>query len=857
MSSHPSLTQLQQENNNLAAQCEHLSAELAQSRCEYALLQQSEARYRQVFSNTPISMLFINTAGYITQMNPAAEEFYGLTLEKLNQQGCPIFENPQLVENGTLPYMLQAFAGEAVTELPTTYDSSRGLENGKLNYGQGYYSPIRNAAGEVEAIVEVIADMSVAFELQQQLYQEKQRAAQERNRLLTTVAEVANLLLRSSDYTIILPDVVRLLGEAVGSDRCSIFQNIVHHVLNKPAVQLIAEWKKYSCATTLKPMRSIFEAQGNTSMLVVPILVQGKCWGEIGFDNCGEPRIYDEAEIAILKIVADSIAAAIDRQAKEEELRRSEALYRSLFEISNEGIYRFEYDQPIPLSLPVEEQVNLVYEYCSCVQPNDAWKKMMGLIESEDVKGIRLKNIHIKNSDKNQNFVYACVENGHYIRNAESEEVDFNGKKRYFLNSVISFIENDCVTGGWSTQIDITELRETQQAFLQAEQNRVAELAKTNQALQNSLDRLAANPDLNSFLGYVLLEITQQLNLDTANLNLYDPITETLPLELMVKQGQVKLKHQIELPLPYLRPSTNSTPIWKILQETKRPFVINRDNGREYCFQDTYEYQASELKFEAVINLLLTLGSEPIGLLGLGSTQRTSFTPQELELAQALAHQATLAIQLTRLAEEAKQLAIIQERAFTAREIHDTLAQDFGGILMQLQAADRLYTLKPEKTQKHITRARDLARQGLAEARSSIWVLSQEGEAYSNLSEVLQQLVTQMAIGSDTQTTTKITGTPYNLNPTLGMNLLRIAQESLNNALRHANAKTITLSLDYAPTQLCLKINDDGIGFTLPSRGNGFGLRGMQQRADSIGAQFNLQSEPGQGTLVTVLLPIT
>ncbi|NJL22361.1 MAG: GAF domain-containing protein [Leptolyngbyaceae cyanobacterium SM1_3_5] len=471
-----------------------------------------------------------------------------------------------MIENGTLSYMRRAFAGEAAIEPPSSYDASRDDEGGKFDYGRGHYAPIWNAAGAVEEIVEITADMNVFFVVQKELLQEKDRAAQERARLLSTIAQVANLLLRSPDYTTVLPDVLRMLGEAVGSDRCSVMQDVgIHSTFGKPAIKILTEWcssdhlnsndltppvdqaylwedvpEVYANARRgevlnalvshlQEPGRTLFEAQYNTSVLFVPIMTEDRPWGLINFDNCGEPRLYDEAEIAILRIAADSLAAAIERQAKDDELRRSEALYRSLFEISNEGIYRWRLDQAISLALPVEEQIDQIYQNFTVAQANDAYAAMYGLEKGEDIVGMRISQTHVGESEKNRAFVRTFVENGHRVRNAESEEVDANGRKRYFLNSVMSFIENDRVTGGWGTQIDITELREAQQALLQAEQDRVAELAKTNQALKNSLDRLAANPDLGSFLGYVLLEINQQLNLDVATLRLYDPDSQTLP----------------------------------------------------------------------------------------------------------------------------------------------------------------------------------------------------------------------------------------------------------------------------------------------------------------------------------------
>jgi signal transduction histidine kinase len=195
--------------------------------------------------------------------------------------------------------------------------------------------------------------------------------------------------------------------------------------------------------------------------------------------------------------------------------------------------------------------------------------------------------------------------------------------------------------------------------------------------------------------------------------------------------------------------------------------------------------------------IALMAGTQPVGRIGLAFNQPTTFKPETLELLNILTDQASLVIHLTQLAEERRQSAIIQERNYTAREIYDTLAQDFGGILIQLQAVDRSATTNPTKSQIHRDCARDLARKGLAKARSSIWVLSQEGEAYSNLAPVLEQLATQMTLGSDTQAQVTISGSPQPLPPEQGMHLLRIVQESCNNALRHAQATQIQIQICY------------------------------------------------------------
>lgn len=243
---------------------------------------------------------------------------------------------------------------------------------------------------------------------------------------------------------------------------------------------------------------------------------------------------------------------------------------------------------------------------------------------------------------------------------------------------------------------------------------------------------------------------------------------------------------------------------------------------------------------------------QPLGFIEFAYRNHDTFSESELELVESLAQQATLAIQLTRLAEEAQQLALLQERTRMAREIHDTLAQAFGGILMQLQAATYFETTQPQKAHAHLLTAQALAQEGLAEARRSVWTLYLETTEYEDLAKAIAKFIEQAPSDQPTSVDLAIDGTPYRLHPDLGLNLLRIAQEAITNALRHANAQTIQAHLKYDSQAIELSICDDGCGFEPQSPTRGFGLLGMQQRAARIGATWHLVSQAGQGTTITI-----
>lgn len=198
----------------------------------------------------------------------------------------------------------------------------------------------------------------------------------------------------------------------------------------------------------------------------------------------------------------------------------------------------------------------------------------------------------------------------------------------------------------------------------------------------------------------------------------------------------------------------------------------------------------------------------------------------------------------------AEQASILEERNRMAREIHDTLAQSFTGILLQVEAATQVLTHDPEATQVHLEMIEELARAGLAGARRSVSALRPQLLEEGNLESALHRIVAQMRSTTDTAMICETQGTAYSLPTEVENNLLRIGQEALTNAIKYAYASEIRVELVYNETQCILRVKDDGKGFgvgSIPLSG-GFGLLGISERAERIGAQLTIQSQPGQGT---------
>ncbi|MEI2578485.1 PAS domain S-box protein [Scytonema sp. PRP1] len=204
---------------------------------------------------------------------------------------------------------------------------------------------------------------------------------------------------------------------------------------------------------------------------------------------------------------------------------------------------------------------------------------------------------------------------------------------------------------------------------------------------------------------------------------------------------------------------------------------------------------------------------------------------------------------------QAEEASILEERNRMAREIHDTLAQSFTGILAQVGAAKQVLTDDVEATQAHLDLIKELARTGLTEARRSVVALRPQLLEEGSLQSALHRLIAQIRTAAmDTTLHYEIEGAVYSLPTEVESNLLRMGQEALTNAIRHANADEVRVQLVYDRDQFCLRVKDNGQGFgvgNIPAS-EGFGLLGMSERAERIGAQLTIRSQPGQGTEIIV-----
>jgi len=265
----------------------------------------------------------------------------------------------------------------------------------------------------------------------------------------------------------------------------------------------------------------------------------------------------------------------------------------------------------------------------------------------------------------------------------------------------------------------------------------------------------------------------------------------------------------------------------------------------------------NSLGVHTLLTVPMMLGKEAVGWICVRSSKSDS---KELEsklyIAEALAGQATLAVQMARLGEQARQAAVLEERNRIARDIHDTLAQGFTGVLVNLEAATR--TLKKDNLEpalEHIEHARQLAQAGLAEARLSVRALRPEVLQKADLTNALGALLRRIESSGTLHAHFATQGEKIVLSGDVESELLRIAQEGMTNILKHAKAQNVEVNLAFGADAVTLTIADDGVGFDPRAHHDGFGLLGMRERAESIGARLVVSSGPARGTRVETVIP--
>ncbi|HET9908523.1 MAG TPA: sensor histidine kinase [Anaerolineales bacterium] len=223
-------------------------------------------------------------------------------------------------------------------------------------------------------------------------------------------------------------------------------------------------------------------------------------------------------------------------------------------------------------------------------------------------------------------------------------------------------------------------------------------------------------------------------------------------------------------------------------------------------------------------------------------------------------HRAALAAANQKLAQYAattEQLAVSQERNRLARELHDTLAHSLSGATVQLEAVQALWDVQPNEARQILDQALEVTQNGLTEARRALQSLRASPLDDLGLSLSLSDMAKSTAARAGLRLELNVHNHLKNLTPDVEQCVYRVAQEALTNATRHADAKTLRVALQHDASCLTLIVADDGRGFdTAQVNDARYGLKGLHERAEMIGATLDVDSTLTTGTTIKLVVPL-
>lgn len=203
--------------------------------------------------------------------------------------------------------------------------------------------------------------------------------------------------------------------------------------------------------------------------------------------------------------------------------------------------------------------------------------------------------------------------------------------------------------------------------------------------------------------------------------------------------------------------------------------------------------------------------------------------------------------------------AVLNERTRVARELHDTVEQGLAGIALQLEAVAGSFQTAPEAARQSLDVARQMLRYSLEETRRSVMDLRSQALESRDLAGALESLARQMTVNTRAEAHVRVTGSRHRLDAAEEHHLLRIGLEALTNALKHGAATRIDIELRFAPDATKLIVSDNGQGIEADTRTSGgahFGLQGVRERVDKLGGLLDIETAPGAGTTLAVMVPV-
>jgi PAS domain S-box-containing protein len=250
--------------------------------------------------------------------------------------------------------------------------------------------------------------------------------------------------------------------------------------------------------------------------------------------------------------------------------------------------------------------------------------------------------------------------------------------------------------------------------------------------------------------------------------------------------------------------------------------------------------------------LPLVVNGDAIGGLGLSFPTEQGFDESERAFMLTLADLCAQALERAQLSEKAKAASALEERQRLARDLHDSVTQTLFTSSVMAESVPRLAERNPQRATQILNQVVSLNRAAWAEMRTLLLELRPDTIEKALLSELMRYLIDATKSRRDMQTELRVMGQEGLLAPQAHVAFYRVAQESINNIIKHSHATAFTVDLTYEGQQVSLRIADNGQGFNPQRQSSGMGMGSMRERAAAIGADLGVTSSPGSGTAITL-----